>query len=1131
MKKRLLSSLFAFGLLSLLLVQQIALLPFAQTASAQPTTLSTTKVETYEQKARKYALTRAVGQCLSELDDSTSIHDSWDDNFGQTDAGDNINVGLLVAPGSGVMECGEVMPTALNEFGYGDTPGGRQEFFTDLGAKCDSSGNNCGDYKDFADLENNMANVAKKKGIPTQQTDDIRLPELWKTAQQACSLSPQPVYESVDSPEAKAANITNAISSNTGRYIVYYSIGADSSGLPILTSPVYQFEDGSDAGLWHYTGGYGDDGDNLGDNSLLSIPASEAIVGADFAALNLADADTGCNYLAEYINKKSAAAAGEQLKAVKKESDAAASAAFVSTVIDQIAPLAGCQKPSGDITSPAGIRQKEEYDNCVDNKGIRAAVTNCLSPLSATKLDDAQKKTIASCISAKLKLDLGAVTTAVNNGANAATAAAAGVVQASLTNTSTQGTASDNSCGINAQGFGDRALSWFACPLSAGLADFARFLGSEVADFLYINPQQTFSEGAEKAAKTFRNLGLALVIIAGLAMVISQAIGLEIFDAYTIRKLMPRLLIALVGIAVSWPLLRFVVDLFNDLGVGVRSLILGPFSEFGTNYSELGTLAGGAASIGSTLLEWLIAIVATGGIGIALGWAGIGLMLLSIILALLIAFVVLGVRQAVVLMAVVMAPLAIAAYVLPGTQKVWSFWKNTIITALVMFPIVTGLLAATEALSRVMMKNDDQFLAIVVFFAGYAAIPTAFKMAGGLIATIANFGQQRTGGLFGALKKGRGERMNANIGKVKGGNRFRTTSRMGNAFNTRSKAAYDATQTIGLTRRSRAERREAYHANHGFHVASDIRKQHGDMMSDDGINRAILESDGTLGSVRANLAAAGYEGHRLVAATGTAERLLATGSRQDVMTAIALHNVSTGSGYKNQQHMMDTIANVAGENTELATKMLGAMRGEAKQVGRSDLVARFGAQNDVLIDEINRRAGHQNNGGTISADNMRDLALSSFNQTDVATIARDRHESVRAHTKAMQARIEILRTEPDKLITMDDNTTIKASDLADSLTAQLQNLTASTREYGALDRAHVAHGTSEAIGQDGVITGTKKVFVKEINQRTGVEEIVQKDVSEYSPEYEAHISRYGTIPGSTNDPNMQQPQQPKPPEE
>lgn len=672
-------------------------------------------------------------------------------------------------------------------------------------------------------------------------------------------------------------------------------------------------------------------------------------------------------------------------------------------------------------------------------------------------------------------------------------------------------------------------LTWLVCPLTSGLADFAKWIGTMISNLLYTAPESIFSDQFKSAWNTFRNIGMALVLIAGLVMVISQAFGLEILDAYTIRKLMPRLALALVGMALSWPLLQILITAFNDLGLWAHDLILEPFKG-------LGYPAGFDAQnmINSVLEMGLVggALVAS---GLLLGWAGIISLLGTIVLALLIGVLVLAVRQTIIVTAVLLAPLAIAAYVLPGTQKLWSFWKNTLLTSLVMFPIIMAFLAGGEALSRVSISqsgNDSlNLIALLIFFAPYFMLPFAFKMAGGLMSTIFSLANDKNRGIFDRLKKGRGERMNANIGKMKGGNRFRTTSRMGDVFNTRSKAAYDATQTIGLTRRSRAERREAYHANHGFHVASDIRKQHGDMMSDDGINRAILESDGTLGSVRANLAAAGYEGHRLVAATGTAERLLATGSRQDVMTAIALHNVSTGSGYKNQQHMMDTIANVAGENTELATKMLGAMRGEAKQVGRSDLVARFGAQNDVLIDEINRRAGHQNNGGTISADNMRDLALSSFNQTDVATIARDRHESVRAHTKAMQARIEILRTEPDKLITMDDNTTIKASDLADSLTAQLQNLTASTREYGALDRAHVAHGTSEAIGQDGVITGTKKVFVKEINQRTGIEEIVQKDVSEYSPEYEAHISRYGTIPGSTNDPNMQQPQQPKPPEE
>lgn len=66
-----------------------------------------------------------------------------------------------------------------------------------------------------------------------------------------------------------------------------------------------------------------------------------------------------------------------------------------------------------------------------------------------------------------------------------------------------------------------------------------------VGNFLYIAPDAIFHDNFKKSWNVFRNLGLGLVVIAGLFMVISQALGLDILDAYTIRKLMPRLAIAM----------------------------------------------------------------------------------------------------------------------------------------------------------------------------------------------------------------------------------------------------------------------------------------------------------------------------------------------------------------------------------------------------------------------------------------------------------------------------------------------------------------------------------------------------------------------------------------------------------
>ena len=92
------------------------------------------------------------------------------------------------------------------------------------------------------------------------------------------------------------------------------------------------------------------------------------------------------------------------------------------------------------------------------------------------------------------------------------------------------------------------------------------------------SPYQVSSQVAFKAAwNSFRLLALGIIVIAGLLMIISQALGFELFDAYTIKKTLPRILVAGIGITLSWQLLAFFVTFSNALGIGVRALIYSPF--------------------------------------------------------------------------------------------------------------------------------------------------------------------------------------------------------------------------------------------------------------------------------------------------------------------------------------------------------------------------------------------------------------------------------------------------------------------------------------------------------------------------------------------------------------------------
>ncbi len=321
----------------------------------------------------------------------------------------------------------------------------------------------------------------------------------------------------------------------------------------------------------------------------------------------------------------------------------------------------------------------------------------------------------------------------------------------------TTGTEIDNKCAdISITSF--FSLEWAICPLIGGMMDLANTVEKWIAGMLCIDTNQIFGAGGGvcstsgsstsdafyAAWSTFRILALGLIAIAALFMIISQALGFEIVDAYTVKKTLPRILIAAVGISLSWPLLEFLVTLSNALGVGVRNLIYAPFTLNGID--EVGVLSGGAT--------FVTGIFATGA-AVALGALGLLSFVATAALAILIAFFVLIVRNILVIFLILTAPICIAAYVLPNTEKYWKLWWEWLFKALMAFPIITGMIAVGHVFAAITYEAGggflETFVAYAAYFIPYFLIPAAFRFAGGALATIGGFANDRSRGGFDRL--------------------------------------------------------------------------------------------------------------------------------------------------------------------------------------------------------------------------------------------------------------------------------------------------------------------------------------------------------------------------------------------
>jgi len=246
---------------------------------------------------------------------------------------------------------------------------------------------------------------------------------------------------------------------------------------------------------------------------------------------------------------------------------------------------------------------------------------------------------------------------------------------------------------------GSGAFNWLVCPVISMTAKAGQLLDNFIMstldiDVKYIfdgtNTKGTAPYGYYTAWNAFRVVATILLVIAGLVMVASQALGFEILDAYTIRRTLPRLMVAIIGISLSWPLMRFSVQLFDTLGFDIRGLIYGPFQSFSAHYSLSASIL---SVIGATAAVLL------------LGPASLTI-ILSLLITIFIGFLALVIRQVAIILLIILAPVAIACYVLPNTQRGWKLWHENFFGLLLAFPLISGAIAAGHVFAIVAISTS-----------------------------------------------------------------------------------------------------------------------------------------------------------------------------------------------------------------------------------------------------------------------------------------------------------------------------------------------------------------------------------------------------------------------------------------
>ena len=310
-------------------------------------------------------------------------------------------------------------------------------------------------------------------------------------------------------------------------------------------------------------------------------------------------------------------------------------------------------------------------------------------------------------------------------------------------------------------------FGWIICGILEGADSIVGDVTGVMKRMLTIDTSeysQNEAEGYKTTWASLRILSSIIVVAIALFMILSQILGSEMFSAYTIKKLMPRLVIAIILIQLSWFLATTFIGVINVIGNGIEELIYAPFggeAEVGTIGSNVGILLADSSVVakeaiigGAGLVAAAIAFGAAGGV------FGIFALGLGVIIAMVMAIVFLTIRKVALVFLLILAPMAIALWILPNTQKTYKQWWQNFSKLLLMYPIIVGFLAIGKVFAHVAATagaaNDTNklltfFIVLIAYFGPFFLIPKTFKFAGGMMAMVGN-GLNKAGGTM--SKKG-----------------------------------------------------------------------------------------------------------------------------------------------------------------------------------------------------------------------------------------------------------------------------------------------------------------------------------------------------------------------------------------
>lgn len=246
-------------------------------------------------------------------------------------------------------------------------------------------------------------------------------------------------------------------------------------------------------------------------------------------------------------------------------------------------------------------------------------------------------------------------------------------------------------------------MGWIICPVLRAT--------SQAGDYAFTFVSQTFMEvdinlfdgdsGAMQAWGVIRIIANVLFVIAFLFIVYSLITGQGVSN-YNLKRLVPRFILAVIFVNISYYICQAMVDVSNVAGYTVYQVFVdGIANSIGPSAMPL------ASEPGKYDVSPLFDIVAGVITKQEIAWvllAPLAAVVMSAAVICSIMIVVLIIRQTLVVTLVLLAPLAFFAYLLPNTSDYFSKWLRLFVHTLILFPIIALLVGAGQIVSASILK-------------------------------------------------------------------------------------------------------------------------------------------------------------------------------------------------------------------------------------------------------------------------------------------------------------------------------------------------------------------------------------------------------------------------------------------